>query len=110
MDWLLKWWPVILFLAQVLQGWFVWSLKQQFISRSDCKECKREAVEQDKDATSRLGTLEADVHALPARPEVQALGDKIEKLTEKLGHLDGRLTGINRAVDLIHQHLLRVNG
>ncbi|MEW6595665.1 MAG: DUF2730 family protein [Thermodesulfobacteriota bacterium] len=107
---LLQWWPVILFVTQALQGWFIWSLKQQFISRSDCKECKRDAAEQDKDATSRLGTLEADIHALPARPELHALGNKIEVLTEKIGHLDGRVAGINRAVDLMNQHLLRVNG
>lgn len=110
MDWLLKWWPVILFVTQALQGWFIWSLKQQFISRADCKDCKKDRDTEDAKASDKVENLKDGVARLPTREEVRTLGETISRLTEKLGHLDGRLSGINRAVDLLNQHHLRVNG
>ena len=57
----------------------------------------------------RITELERDVHHLPSREEISKLSDQIGSLTEKLGTLDGRLTGINRAVDLLNQHHLRID-
>lgn len=57
----------------------------------------------------RITDLERDVHHLPSRQELSDLSKTIGALTEKLGTLDGRLTGINRAVDLLNQHHLRVD-
>ncbi|MBM9605954.1 DUF2730 family protein [Desulfopila inferna] len=57
----------------------------------------------------RITDLEKDVHHLPSRQELTELSGKIGTLTEKLGTLDGRLSGINRAVDLLNQHHLRTD-
>ncbi len=55
----------------------------------------------------RITQLERDVHHLPSREELSDLSNKIGSLTEKLGTLDGRLTGINRAVDLLNEHHIK---
>lgn len=110
MDWLLKWWPVILFITQGLQGWFIWSLKQQFISRADCKDCRKDRDAEDEKASGKVENLKDGVAKLPTREEVLELGKTISRLTETVGNLNGRLTGINRAVDLLNQHHLRGNG
>lgn len=54
----------------------------------------------------RTATLERELQALPSRDELAELTRNIGTLTEKLGVLDGRLGGINRAVDLLNQHHL----
>jgi hypothetical protein len=110
METFLRWLPMVILVVQGLMAWALWSLKQQFVSRTECAGCKDGNNNRVTRSENRLSELEGDVHALPARSELQTLGDKIEKLTEKLGHVDGRLTGINRAVDLLNQHHLRVNG
>lgn len=61
------------------------------------------------DLENKQVELEADIRHLPSRQDLSNLSDKISSLTEKLGTLDGRLTGINRAVDLLNQHHLRVD-
>ncbi len=68
-------------------------------------------AKRDRDCEERLRRitgLERDVHHLPSREEISKLSDQIGSLTEKLGTLDGRLSGINRAVDLLNQHHLRI--
>ncbi len=55
----------------------------------------------------RTSVLEIDIRDLPSRTELSDLAKMIGSLTEKLGTLDGRLTGINRAVDLLNEHHLK---
>ncbi len=120
MDLLLRWLPVVILVIQMLMVWVLWSLKQQFMSRTECTlqrqgcgSSKELAVEkvgvQITKAGVRINALETDVHALPSRMEFIDLTNKIERLTEKLGTVDGRLGGINRAVDLLNQHHLKVD-
>ena len=63
--------------------------------KADCKEHHQ-----------RTKMLELGIRELPSRDELNTLSKNIGDLTEKLGKLDGRLTGINRAVDLLNQHHL----
>ncbi len=113
MDEVLRWLPVLVLVVQILMVWGLWSLKQQFMSRNECTllraGCGKSRERADEKAGVRLNGLETNVHALPSRVEFVELGNKIERLSEKLGTVDGRLTGINRAVDLLNQHHLRVN-
>ena len=104
MDDLLRWLPVIILFVQVVMAWVLWSLKQSFISRRECEDCRKEAEKKKEKTDTRVGAIETGVHKLPERSELQELSNKIGRLTEKLGKLDGRLTGINRAVDLLNQH------
>jgi len=55
----------------------------------------------------RTARLEIDINQLPSKPEICNLTNKIDRLSEKLATVDGRLGGINRAVDLLNQHHLR---
>lgn len=52
--------------------------------------------------------LQADVKHLPTRKDLADLSGKIGQLTEKLANLDGKLTGIDRAVNLLNEHHLRI--
>ena len=61
------------------------------------------------DLENKQVELESDIRHLPSRQELSDLSNKIGSLTENLGRLDGRLSGINRAVDLLNQHHLRVD-
>ncbi|MDR2551438.1 MAG: hypothetical protein LBD10_14705 [Desulfobulbus sp.] len=52
--------------------------------------------------------MQSELRHLPSKGDFDKLSDQIGSLTEKLGTLDGRLGGINRAVDLLNQHHLRI--
>lgn len=53
--------------------------------------------------------VQAELRHLPGKKEIDMLIRQISDLNEKMGRMDGRLTGINRAVDLMNQHLLKVD-
>ena len=123
MDLILHWLPVVVLVLQVLMVWGLWSLKQQFMTRHECSQLRQGCVNSrdrrvDKDssrltnletrASDRLNVLEKDVNALPSRLEFVDLRKEMGNLSEKLGKLDGRLSGINRVVDLLNQYHLKV--
>lgn len=74
--------------------------------KTGCGDHKQRTEVLEKGHTS----LQAEVNHLPSRHDLSDLSKQIGSLTEKLGTLDGRLGGINRAVDLLNQHHLGVSG
>ncbi len=113
MDDILRWLPVVTLLIQGVVVWIFWSMRQQFVTRTVCEQNRltignKQSAADDK-ASDRLNVIETGIPALPTRTEFQDLSGKIEKLTEKLGKVDGRMIGLNRAVDLLNQHHLRTD-
>ena len=53
--------------------------------------------------------VQAELRHLPGKKEIDMLTRQIGDMNEKMGRMDGRLAGINRAVDLMNQHLLKVD-
>lgn len=114
------WFDVAQLLGTIAIAVYVWwdrrkkrfTTLEQTVAAHDTylKNLGTEKKERKKDCEAhkkRTTDLEKDVHHLPSRQELTELSGKIGSLTEKLGTLDGRLTGINRAVDLLNQHHLR---
>jgi len=85
---------------------YVWLANRQMVTVKHIKDIKC-TVEGHGD---RLTVLETDIRHLPARREMADLGEKIANLNKNLGVLEGRLSGINRAVDLLNQHHLNGGG
>jgi hypothetical protein len=54
--------------------------------------------------------LHIEVTKLPDRREITNLDNSMKKLSEKIGNLEGRLSGVNRAVDLINEFLIEQGG
>ena len=50
--------------------------------------------------------LKADFKNGPTHHHLERIHERLDSLTEKLGKIDGSLSGINRAVDLINEHLI----
>lgn len=87
---------------------FVWVY---FSNRHRVTVGKIEKIERDThkrldDHGTRMTCLESDVKHSPSRAEINSLEDKIEKMNALLSRVDGRLEGINRAVDLMNNYLI----
>lgn len=54
----------------------------------------------------RVTHLESEVNHLPTHQDIRALIETIGGLRGDLSEVSGRLSGVNRAVDLINTHLL----
>lgn len=65
---------------------------------------------QTKDLTVAYANLHIEVTRLPDRREISKLDATMKILAEKIGNLDGRMSGINRAVDLINEFLIEQGG
>ncbi len=63
---------------------------------------RREMVEM-KD---RIIKMESDICHLPSQVDMKALGDRISDLHGSLKEFSGRLSGINRVVDLFNEFLI----
>ena len=57
------------------------------------------------DQTARIDKRQGQ---LPTREELEKLTQQMGDLAQNLSRMDGRLSGVGRAVDLMNQHLLRV--
>lgn len=54
--------------------------------------------------------LHIEVTRLPDRREITNLDNTMKTLSKELGNLEGRMSGINRAVDLINEFLIEQGG
>lgn len=66
--------------------------------------------EQTGNLDATLRGLQSEVHHLPSRSEIKGLNDNITDLAGKMGKLEGRLEGINRAADLMNEFLINQGG
>jgi len=98
-DAMMRWWPVPFLAFQGVMAWIWWSLDKRFIPSTTYEKDQKEVG-------NRIAELERGVYTAPTRPEISALTAQLQSLGQKLSHLDGRLTGVNRAVDLLNQHHL----
>ena len=56
---------------------------------------------------NRLIKIESDIYHLPDQQDLKNLADRIGSLDSSLHEFSGRLQGINRAVDLINEFLIK---
>lgn len=48
----------------------------------------------------------AEMQSMPSREEIRSFTDGVSRLSAKIAKLDGKFEGVNRAVDLINDHLI----
>lgn len=83
----------------VMVGVYTW-----WVNRGKAAKAAIESLER------RVSRLEDDLRHQPSRGEVQGLSDRISELHSDLQELLGSFRGVQRAVDLMHQHLLDRSG
>lgn len=69
----------------------------------------QEAMDKVEQACEKIDQHDRDIirlKALPSTQQFNRLGDQMGALSAELNELKGRLSGINRAVDLMNEHLL----
>jgi hypothetical protein len=62
------------------------------------------------DAESAISRVGTEMRHMPSRDELRHLADGMSELSEKLGKVEGRLEGINRAADLMNEFLINQGG
>jgi len=72
-------------------------------------QCKEHKGKTDS-LTQAYEHLHIEVSRLPDRREITNLDNSMKTLIEKLGVMEGRMSGVNRAVDLINQFLIDQGG
>lgn len=90
---------------QVEQGPKITALAELVTDRNGkCSDHEKRTNQLEKDHQ----VMQANIQNLPDKDDLAELTKQIGRLTEKLATVDGRLTGINRAVDLLNQHHLGI--
>lgn len=88
--------------------------KRQEKAKADRDELCKQHKAETAGAANRLHELYSHLHDeishLPAKAEFRDLSETMKHLTERIGNLDGRMSGVNRAVDLINQFLIEQGG
>ncbi len=107
LDRLLRWLPVAMLVVQGLMAWALWSLKQQFVTRREFDRCKAGCVDLADKLEGKVEGIGGHLHTLLPRSELSDLSAKIDILIEKTAHVEGRMAGVSRAVDLLNQHHLQ---
>jgi len=92
--------------------WMWWSRKHKAAAdKIDGFDKKLDGVKKDlcdridKNDTDHI-RIRGEIKSLPTVHQFETLSESMRKLSENLNKTSGRLEGINRAVDLINEHLL----
>lgn len=102
--------PLLIMVVQLGLVWILWSLSRKFCTVEKCEQ-HRVSISEERDKTKEKITHELEgmkgrIGKLPDRTEMQELSREIGEMNKMLGKLEGRLSGIGRAVDLMNQHLI----
>ena len=88
--------------------------KAHDLQKEEAKKVQNAQCELHRKMTTELhqayDALHVEVSRLPDRREITKLDNTMKDLAEKLGNLDGRISGINRAVDIINGFLIEQGG
>lgn len=95
----------------------MWFFTRKRVTSNDITDLKdsinKKLDEQEQSATDRLEEhaerltcLEIDMKHMPTQNDITGMNLRIDKVHGALQRVDGRLEGINRAVDLMNQHLI----
>lgn len=99
-------WPALQFVLSVVHfvGLVAVGIGTWWVNRNKAAKVAIETLER------RLARVEDDLRHQPSRAEMQVLSDRIGLLHSDLQELVGSFRGVQRAVDLMHQHLLDRSG
>lgn len=102
--------PFVVMAVQILFVWVLWSLSKKFCTVEKCEQHRKDRSATN-DATKvelsgDLDELRTRIERLPDRTEIQDLSKEMSEMNKALGKLEGQLSGIGRAVDLMNQHLI----
>lgn len=86
----------------VLIGVYLWQYRKHAATNSkvDAVNARVECAEKD------IIRIEGVISALPSQAKIESLSHDIRALAGELSETRGRLSGINRAVDLINEFLI----
>ena len=86
----------------VIVAGYLYFLQRHQTTMKRIKSAYKQIGENEKD----IVRLKVDFNNLPTTALFIELGREIRTLTKELSETKGRLSGINRAVDLINEHLI----
>lgn len=100
------WFTVFQWAATILVALYAW-----WVGRSRAtSEAMAEISKRIDENSRRLELLEKDVRDAPGHTEIHALRDDVASLRADVRELNGTMRGMNRAVDLMTEHLMNKGG
>lgn len=74
--------------------------------RKALKKVQKETDDKIAALDARTACIEQDIKHMPSQKDIQDLSSRMDLLNGTLANLEGRLGGINRAVDLMNEFLI----
>ncbi|MBI2235397.1 MAG: DUF2730 family protein [Magnetospirillum sp.] len=113
MDDLLKWWPILVVLANGLGLWIMWSLSKKFVPKADFdtfrsshEEQHDELDEQLKEGELRFARLDERLGHLPTKDDLVGLRINIERLSGDIRVATAVLRKVEGPVDLVVENAM----
>lgn len=138
-EFLRAWGWALAIAANLLTGWIGWSLRRQFVTRSDHERSVKERnealaslreavqargreidgsiaramerlVEQDRLAESRLTRVEEQLRAAPSHADLSRIHERLDKIADVTGRLEGALQPLDRLLGLLTRAAVEKEG
>lgn len=100
--------------VQGLFMWLLWSLRREFVRRTDCEQCMNGLGVRVGETKNRLQTVELKVESMPKISAVHEIMLAIEEvkgeqkaLTERIAGLSEILRRLEHPLDLLTQHHIK---
>lgn len=117
MEELLRWGWLAAIVANLLVAWIGWSLRKQFLSRGEADERFKAQDERwgkaltavntgERDVSNRLTRVEERLTAVPSHADLTRIHDRLDRIADVTGRLEGSLKPLDRLIVLLTQSQL----
>lgn len=110
MDDFYKYFPIGIFIVQLLMGWLFWSLKREFVSQKYCDGCQNQLAESVNQLKARTQRTEDNLQSLPNSQSIHSLSLQLEKMAGNIHTLTEILERVEQKVMRQEDFLLNNGG
>ncbi len=93
-------------LFNVMIAIYIWNNRKHQATNSRVERLEESLVKRVEDAEKDLLSVKGCVEHLPTQDQIREVSKEMQALSSQMGELRGRITGINRAVDIINEFLI----
>lgn len=97
------WWDIIQTIAIIFAALYTYLRNRSTVNREYIQELKDEITVH----SEKIALLKKELELQPSRQDLEMIYSKVNRVSEGLHNLEGKLDGINRSLGLINEHLLK---
>jgi hypothetical protein len=100
------WMGFVQFIGMIGVGIYAWYASRQKATAKAVKDLDKQINTRVDGQSDRITRAEITLEHMPTHKDISEISTRIESMHGEISRMSGTLAGVNRAVDLMNEHLL----